>query len=541
MAVEVESTSQFDEFKRLLRRRAWTILLPGLLISAFGISVAVLVPKKYVSTTRVMLRDLEVAGGGSGGTSEGRVAEHTIRSPQRVRAVLQDLNWLEYASLGNTERVQYVEKTLDNLTVETPPMDRLATQQLVRAEFAHVDARRAQEFLRELMDRWRMEVLERRQSQVRQAYADLKDAREEISGVLRGIGEEISLLRQTHGIYPGSTGTEGRDDAQAPQFVRLDEARAELEAMSDEVFKLEEALARLEAERDRMEDEVPFVTRSEAEDLTQQLAAVDAKIAELEARILTEGWLPAHSRYRAVQGEIARLREQRDSLVASQSAPYEDRLMVPNDAKLAKAAQAEEARRALEASESARQGMADRVAAMELEVRELQDAFVQIAGLLDEQERKNAVLETTETRLEALRQELVQLDSPLADPFEVQDPASLPVSPTEPNPWLIGLFSVLAGFAIGTGTALGKEFSGTSFRSPGDIARTMAVPVLGTVNLIVTRSQARRRAAARVTVGGISAAAVLFVGYVTWAWVNNQSLLSGEVLRVIEEFRSAFE
>lgn len=541
MAVEVESTSQFDEFKRLLRRRAWTILLPGLLISALGISVAVLVPKKYVSTTRVMLRDLEVAGGGSGGTSEGRVAEHTIRSPQRVRAVLQDLNWLEYASLGNTERVQYVEKTLDNLTVETPPMDRLATQQLVRAEFAHVDARRAQEFLRELMDRWRMEVLERRQSQVRQAYADLKDAREEISGVLRGIGEEISLLRQTHGIYPGSTGTEGRDDAQAPQFVRLDEARAELEAMSDEVFELEEALARLEAERDRMEDEVPFVTRSEAEDLTQQLAAVDAKIAELEARIVTEGWLPAHSRYRAVQGEIARLREQRDSLVASQSAPYEDRLMVPNEAKVAKAAQAEEARRALEASESARQGMADRVAAMELEVRELQDAFVQIAGLLDEQERKNAVLETTETRLEALRQELVQLDSPLADPFEVQDPASLPVSPTEPNPWLIGLFSVLAGFAIGTGTALAKEFSGTSFRSPGDIARTMAVPVLGTVNLIVTRAQARRRAAARVTVGGISAAAVLFIGYVTWAWVNNQALLSGEVLRVIEEFRAAFE
>ena len=511
MAVEVESTSQFDEFKRLLRRRAWTILLPGLLISALGISIAVLVPKKYVSTTRVMLRDLEVAGGGSGGTSEGRVAEHTIRSPQRVRAVLQDLNWLEYASLGNTERVQYVEKTLDNLTVETPPMDRLATQQLVRAEFAHVDARRAQEFLRELMDRWRMEVLERRQSQVRQAYADLKDAREEISGVLRGIGEEISLLRQTHGIYPGSTGTEGRDDAQAPQFVRLDEARAELEAMSDEVFLLEEALARLEAERDRMEDEVPFVTRSEAEDLTQQLTAVDAKIAELEARILTEGWLPAHSRYRAVQGEIARLREQRDSLVASQSAPYEDRLMVPNEAKVAKAAQAEEARRALEASESARQGMADRVAAMELEVRELQDAFVQIAGLLDEQERKNAVLETTETRLEALRQELVQLDSPLADPFEVQDPASLPVSPTEPNP------SVLAGFALGTGTALAKEFSGTSFRSPGDIARTMAVPVLGTVNLIVTRAQSRRRAAARVTVGGISAAAVLFIGYVTWA------------------------
>ena len=235
-----------------------------------GISVAVLVPKKYVSSTRVMLRDLETGANRTGGTSEGRVAEHTIRSPQRVRAVLQDLNWLEYASLGNTDRVQYVEKTLDNLSVETPPMDRMATQQLVRAEFAHVDARRAQEFLRELMERWRTEVLELRQSQVRQSYADLKDAREEISGVLRGIGEQISSLRQTHGIYPGAKGPDGREDATAPQFARLDEAEAELEVLEDQVFEKEADLARLEAARDRMEDEVPFVTRSEAEDLTQQ-------------------------------------------------------------------------------------------------------------------------------------------------------------------------------------------------------------------------------------------------------------------------------
>ena len=59
---------------------------------------------------------------------------------------------------------------------KVPEPNTAATQQLVRAEFAHVDARRAQEFLRELMERWRTEVLELRQSQVRQSYADLKDA-----------------------------------------------------------------------------------------------------------------------------------------------------------------------------------------------------------------------------------------------------------------------------------------------------------------------------------------------------------------------------
>ena len=93
MAVEVEATSQLDEFLGVLKRRVWAIVLPATLISAIGISIAIVIPKKYVSSTRVMLRDVESdGGGGSGeGTSEGRVAEHTIRSPARVRAVLKEL------------------------------------------------------------------------------------------------------------------------------------------------------------------------------------------------------------------------------------------------------------------------------------------------------------------------------------------------------------------------------------------------------------------------------------------------------------------
>ena len=286
---------------------------------------------------------------------------------------------------------------------------------------------------------------------------------------------------------------------------------------------------------------MPFVTRSEAEDLTQQLGEVDAKIAEAEARILSEG-----GSRRTLATEPFRVRSRGcasgDSLVASQSAPYEDRLMVPNEARSPRRWRLRRHGAEPSTLDSARQGMADRVAAMSLsEVNELQDAFVQIAGLLDEQERKNAVLETTETRLEALRQENRPARQPARGPLRGQDPASLPVSPTEPNPWLIGLFSVLAGSPSGRARRWPRSSRAAASFSPSDIARTMALPVLGTVNLIVTRSQARRRAAARVAVGGVSATVVLFIGYVTWAWVNNQSLLSNDVLRVIEEFRSAFE
>ena len=47
MAVEVESGGQVEEFLRILRRRAWWILLPASLCIAIGTCYSVIVPKKY--------------------------------------------------------------------------------------------------------------------------------------------------------------------------------------------------------------------------------------------------------------------------------------------------------------------------------------------------------------------------------------------------------------------------------------------------------------------------------------------------------------
>ena len=59
MPVEVESTSQFEDLTNILKKRTWWILVPLALIGTLGTSFAVLVPKKYVAKTRIMLAGAE--------------------------------------------------------------------------------------------------------------------------------------------------------------------------------------------------------------------------------------------------------------------------------------------------------------------------------------------------------------------------------------------------------------------------------------------------------------------------------------------------
>ena len=69
----------------------------------------------------------------------------------------------------------------------------------------------------------------------------------------------------------------------------------------------------------------------------------------------------------------------------------------------------------------------------------------------------------------------------------------------------------------------------------------MVVPVLGTVNAIVTASQRRRVLVVRALIGGATLVVVLTLGYITWAWSGHQELLSDGMRDNIERFRRSFE
>jgi len=69
----------------------------------------------------------------------------------------------------------------------------------------------------------------------------------------------------------------------------------------------------------------------------------------------------------------------------------------------------------------------------------------------------------------------------------------------------------------------------------------MVVPVLGTVNTIVTRPERTRALFGRVVAAGATLGFVGLMAYVTWAWSSNPHLLSDQVIDAIEEFRNKFK
>jgi uncharacterized protein involved in exopolysaccharide biosynthesis len=55
--IQVEQPGQLQEFLQVLRKRRWQVLLPLSAVLTLGVCFAVIVPRKYIVTTQVELRE----------------------------------------------------------------------------------------------------------------------------------------------------------------------------------------------------------------------------------------------------------------------------------------------------------------------------------------------------------------------------------------------------------------------------------------------------------------------------------------------------
>jgi len=101
--------------------------------------------------------------------------------------------------------------------------------------------------------------------------------------------------------------------------------------------------------------------------------------------------------------------------------------------------------------------------------------------------------------------------------------------------------SLLGGIALGLAVAFLAEFSKSCFRSVYDVSRVMVTPVLGNINSIVTRREAKIRRTRRLVVGAASFLFLGSLGFVTWAWSAESALLTPSLRNAIEDLRSALK
>jgi capsular polysaccharide biosynthesis protein len=544
MAVEVEQGGQLQEFLGVLSRRRWQILLPTAAVLAIGICFATIVPKKFVVTTRVELKESVVGRGlyssdplqAATAREIGNVESH-IKHFRRVREVILEQGelWDEFVTLSDLERYEFVKQVLKDLDVIVSEKVNDEGSTFLDIIYADVDGQRAERFLNRIRDVWIQDVVERDRQRVTKEHDVLQNQVEQAELRWKALNQEFFRIAKGMGIDPTQPVTASVQRDADPVYreqlqleTDLTKAEADFLTAQSAVSDLRE---RYDAEPDEIEEEIGVA----GTDVESAIQAIELEIASLREKQV--GMRPANSAYRVIERSIRKLEAR---IEVARGLAREDSVRTewkPNAAKLALADQLEEA---------------------EAEERKLGQAFRTLEDQLDRKRRElskraddyrdyytvSAFRADAETELSEARAALAEKNRLLAlmadaygHPFEIVEVPQADKAPTTPSGMVIVLFTLVGGLALGLVIALLAEYGGNSYRTATDISRVMAVPVLGVVGTILTRSQVRRERFRRSVVGVSSLILIGGLLWLTWMWYAQPDSLPTGMQQAIEDLR----
>ena len=540
MPVQVETRGQLQEFVEILRRRKWQVLLPFLFFATIGSAAAVLVPRKFLITTQVELRPVSV----SVSTKESTAAAYQVKSASRIRKVIQDLKntarGAEYLALSPEEQNEFVRDLQDDVKIGLgKDSTRDGGANFVTVTYADVDRDWGVMFLRALREDWIQDVLEIDRNKVQDEAKKLQDEGKKLDKQIEQEEKALTELKRTNGIsptqpIPGPEGLRGED----PVYARLQKNR-DLQAQVE--LDLVETQAEIETLEKLYADLPERLSREEVlagEDNAGQLAELEIEYLAVQEEL--RRYKQSHSKFPQLQRKLRELDDRREQLSRLVTESKVESTTEENPERAKTRAEIESRRIVLAALQAKVAKLKGEIDVGSLENDKLQPVYMEIRERDARIERLRDARRNTEIEYQKKVQTGSILSSPLASPFQITQDVQAPQNATEPNPWLIVAFSVIAGLGLGVGLAVVLEYSKNCFRSVGDINRVMVVPVLGSIGRIVTRREARRASARRMLVGMTSAALLGAVIFVTWAWKTNPDLLSWDVREKIELLRDQF-
>ena len=542
MAVHPQSQGfgQLQELLAILKKRAWQIALPAVVVLACGISLAVLLPKEYKVLTIIEVRDAPLPLAGQGVSpdllqQEVAVARIQIRARERVRRVIERLEWPDYLALEPQMQDLYVERVMAGINV-IPVQTKERGSSFVTIEYAGRDSRRATDFVNTLRQTYTNEVLERFRNSARSALRTLEGQLVQAELRLRDKERLATELKKKHGLSatqpaPGP----GRQREEDPLFTQLTQQQVAL------------ANAKLQLEKERQTRELlEEQWRTQPLEVPQSSAVagvqVNDALAKLEAQILQEreaqvGITSLHSRWQKAQLEIERLERTKGGLLGTARPGSTEERLVPNDYRDQLQAQVQAKDVAIRELEATIKSLTTTVEDLQRRHVERTEILREVADLDRQVQNENDAHNAIFQRVMAQKNFVELITRPESNPFELMADARPPLFPTSPNVLLLIGASLVIGLGIGLAGALAAEFGRNAFRGVGDVSRALAVPVLGAVNRIVTHGEARRTLLRRAVVGASTLVLVGTILWVTWAYQYRPALLGPRVTQLIDDLR----
>ncbi|MFN0008289.1 MAG: hypothetical protein ACKVXR_10300 [Planctomycetota bacterium] len=535
MAIPIESRGQIQDFLDVLRRRAWQIAVPAVFVIVIGSCLTAIVPRKYLARTQLELRQV----GAQGAAKEGQNAKFQILAPARIKQVVEDLKSPVYLALEEPERREFLRDVQRDLRVDiqTPGSQ---SSIFITISYAHVDRGWSSTLLRGLRDDWREDVLERDKNKLKDERQKLGLERKNLEERFLKEEEELADLKRISKIsatqpIPGTTGVRDED----PEYSRLQQSKDELSrterALAEAKTKLELLEARLRDIPEKISREEVIAGVGHQDDIRK----IETEILDLEEKL--RGYGQRNSRYLKLKNEIATLERRKLDLESLVTRSESKSLLLANPERLDLLKQIAGAKEDVARNESSKKFLIDAIALAETRVSELNDVYKEVRQREEKIGRLRAELLAVDKEYQSRVQQVELSEGPRGNPFATLEEINVPPKPTEPNPLILVAFSVVAGLGLGVGLAVLLEYSKSCFRSVYDVGRVMVVPVLGNINSIVTRREARLRRTRRLLVGATSFLLLGSLGFVTWAWSAESALLSPALRNAIEDLRSALK
>lgn len=546
-----ESGGQLQEFLQIVKRRKWQIVVPALFLFGFSLMVVVIVPRKFKAEGKLVMRAprIEADRDATSIAMEIENADEHLKNHERVRAVLDALQWDDYEALKrkypgpNRENMrivdEYIKRQRQALSAVPNQKDKSRrASAFLTVNYKNVDPKRAEDFIRELVTRWAAEI----STQDELALAEELDALQNEGSAAQD--EFLQALDREKDIE-AELGILTLTDTNGPP-LRDDPALRELGGLRIDLTKLRSTAAGVQGEVEEIrkqiaaeEDTVVREVKAPQADAVTAVARIEQQIADLEKQKL--GLKPPHSKYAFIESEIARLRTELGLAQKAVGVTITRQETVPNEHKAQ--LQADLSRREIELrSLQAQQDL------VESRIANLEEETARRTALSKELEEARAVRSAAETAWTDLEKQIAQKMQALnaikranAKSLDWDTPPTAERTPSEPNPFLILAVGLAGGIALGLGSTMLTEFAKSCYRSVADVSAVMTLPILGVVNEIVTREQ--RRAARRkgVVILGSSVVVLGSLGWFTWAYTARPEILPPGLVEQVEELRAPFK
>jgi polysaccharide chain length determinant protein (PEP-CTERM system associated) len=438
-----------QELRRLVEaplRRPRHVLVPFALVLAAAVGLSFVLPKRYVSSTLILVAPDKLPESFVPTMATERIAKRLqtmrqeILSRTRLERVARELD--PYKSLDKEPIVQTIERMRDAIKVNLRGTDAFSI------EFEHPDPQMAMLLADRLTSLFMEEVVGARERQVSEAYDFIESQLEESRKELEGKDEELRRYKERHmGTLP---------EQMVSNLSTLQRLQLEKQSVAESLRKAIDQQIVLEGSANSAAISASTATPAD-------LPALRSQLAQLRLRYTDE--------HPDVQAVVARIAELQKAAPAGSADAGED----------APRTRVEQARREVAL-------LRDRQAELEKEVAQF-NARVETAPRTEQelQSLTRDYQKLSENYSALLTKKLdAQMASRLerrskGEQFRIVDPAFLPVRPSFPDHFKFALGGALLGLLLGLAIAVSADFLDSSVRDVRTLEAALPYPVAGVI------------------------------------------------------------